>query len=42
LSVNTNATWRQLINVLCSAAVGKNVLAMQLCDWLEAPHPTPR
>ncbi|XP_065902130.1 uncharacterized protein [Dysidea avara] len=42
LNVNPNATWRQLINVLCSAAVGKNVLAMQLCEQLGAPPPAPR
>ena len=34
---NPNATWRRLIEVLCTAAVGKNVLTMQLCEWLNAP-----
>ena len=39
LSTNPDATWRRLIQVLCTAAVGKNVLAKQLCEWLEAPFP---
>ena len=39
LSTNYDATWRKLIQVLCTAAVGKNVLAKQLCEWLEAPFP---
>jgi len=42
LNNHPNATWRQLIDVLCSAAVGKNVLAMQLCEWLGAPPPAAR
>ena len=37
LRENPNATWRRLIEVLCTASVGKNVLAMQLCEWLDAP-----
>ena len=39
LNTDRNATWRKLINVLCRPAVGKNVLAMQLCEWLDAPFP---
>lgn len=42
LSNDPNATWRRLIEVLCTAAVGKNVLAMKLCEWLKAPFPSTR
>ena len=40
LRSNPDATWRRVIEVLCTAAVGKNVLAMQLCEWLNAPLPS--
>jgi len=39
LNKDPNATWRRVVEVLCTAAVGKNVLAMQLCEWLDAPFP---